>query len=79
MICTLCEKQIEDIEAAIEEGWIPEFYVGEQRYEIACSACFDNYLQFDEEDGEVELRPEYVNTFMASSSAHRESFAEINK
>lgn len=67
MECALCEEEIVDIESAIEEGWIPYFYVGEQQYDVACPACDEKYLQMGA-DGEMELRPEYVKTFMDSSS-----------
>jgi DNA-directed RNA polymerase subunit RPC12/RpoP len=67
MKCTLCEKEIGDIESAIEEGWMPQFYVGEQEYDVACPTCSEKYLQMGA-DGEMELRPEYTKTFMDSSS-----------
>jgi hypothetical protein len=67
MQCSLCEKELPDIESGIAEGWMPQFYVGEQEYDIACPACSKKYLQTGV-DGEIELKPEFVKTFMDSSS-----------
>lgn len=66
--CVLCEKVMPGIEEAMDNGWLPQFYVGDTEYEIACPDCFEKYLQFDV-DGEVELKPEFVKIFMVSSSS----------
>ena len=69
--CVLCEKKMPDIEVAMDEGWMPQFYVGDTEYQIACSDCSEKYLEYDEKDGEVVLKPEFVKTFMDSSSSNQ--------
>lgn len=66
--CTLCETIMPEISDAIDEGWTPAFYVADKCYEIACPKCSAKYLRLDE-DGEFELKPGYVKTFMDSSSS----------
>jgi hypothetical protein len=65
--CTLCKLEANGFEEAIERGWVPYFYVNDVEYGPACSACSEMYLQFDNE-GECEMKPEFINTFLASSS-----------
>ena len=68
MECTLCDAEVDGIDDAIDAGWIPYFYVLDVEHAQVCPACFDTYLQFDEE-GECEMKPEFVNTFLATASA----------
>jgi len=70
MKCTLCEDgTVAGVEEAIEEGWIPNFYVGDDEYDCACPTCIEKYL-IAGEDGEWELAEEFVSTFNASSSTN---------
>lgn len=66
--CTLCEKEVDGIEEAIEKDWIPYFYVNDVEYGPACPECIKKYLQ-DDAESECELKPEFINTFLASSSS----------
>ena len=68
MNCTLCEAEVDGIEEAIEKDWVPYFYVNDDEYGPVCSECFKKYLQFDAE-GECEMHPAFINTFLASSSS----------
>jgi hypothetical protein len=69
MECTLCEDgTVADIEEAIEEGWMPSFWVDEEEYGCVCPTCIDKYLE-EGMDGEWELKPELISTFRASSSS----------
>jgi hypothetical protein len=68
MKCTLCAEEVDGIDEAIEKDWIPYFYVNDIEYSQVCSFCFTKYLQFDAE-GECEMKPEFINTFLASSSS----------
>ena len=69
MECTLCErKHTGNIDEAIEEGWIPNFYVEDNEYDHACPTCVEKYLVVGSDDGEWELAGEFVSTFNASAS-----------
>ncbi len=58
MLCIICRILIDSIEEAIEAGWIPYFYEGDQQHEPACRECSETLLQIDE-NGEMEVREEY--------------------
>jgi hypothetical protein len=58
MRCSICGIIVDDIEKAIEEGWIPSFYDGEQQHDPACSGCSEAILEAGE-DGELQVRAEY--------------------
>jgi hypothetical protein len=74
MKCTLCEKAApDDMDVVIEEGWMPNFYVGEEEFDIACPECSEKYLHTGY-DGEIELKPEFHKTFFQSSSCLPEGF-----
>lgn len=75
MKCTLCEKEISDTEEAIEAGWFPSFWVGEAEYGEVCDSCLEKYIQEDG-NGDFELKPEFVATFLASASS-RDFFAKM--
>jgi len=36
MRCSICGIQIDSVDEAVEEGWIPYFYDGETEHEVAC-------------------------------------------
>jgi hypothetical protein len=76
MKCTLCDKEIAGINEAIEEGWIPTFYVGETEYGEVCPECVNKYLSIDT-DGEMILAPEFEATFMASASSRKETLLTL--
>lgn len=62
MECTLCPAEVsdemDDIEEAIDKGWIPYFYTGEEEKGCCCAECTDKYLDIGE-DGEWQLQPGY--------------------
>ena len=58
MFCSICRTEIDTIEKAIDEGWVPSFYDGDTEHEFACPACSESLLQFGD-DAEMELKPEY--------------------
>lgn len=58
MKCVICGIEIDSIEDAIENGWIPYFYEGEIEYGPACSECSGTLLQIGK-DGEMELKEQY--------------------
>jgi len=58
MKCALCGIEIESIEEAIEQDWIPGFFERETEHECACPGCSEIFLELGE-DGEMEVREEY--------------------
>ena len=58
MKCVICGIEIDSVEDAIEQGWIPYFYEGEIEYGPACPECTGTLLQVSE-DGEMALKEQY--------------------
>ena len=58
MKCAICGIEVETIDDAIENGWIPDFYEGEDEHGPACSSCVETMIVMGE-DGEVALNAEY--------------------
>jgi len=58
-ICAICRAPMpEDLETAIDAGWIPEFWIGDDDQRgPACGECDAKHLAPDA-DGETALRPE---------------------
>ena len=51
----MCERTVESVEMAIEQGWVPSFYDGDAEVsEPVCWECEERYLTLAE-DGELEL------------------------
>jgi len=58
MRCAICGIEIESIDDAINEGWIPYFYDGETEHEFVCPGCSEVFLE-QGKDGEIEVKEEY--------------------
>ena len=58
MRCAICGIEIESIEEAIEQDWIPSFFEEEAEHEFACPGCSESLLQLGE-DGAMEVKEEY--------------------
>jgi len=58
MICSICGMEIESIDEAIDEGWIPYFYDGETEHAFICPGCSEVFLESGK-DGEMEVKEEY--------------------
>ena len=58
MKCAICGIEIESIDEAIEQWWIPYFYKEETEHESACPGCSEIFLELGE-DGEMEVKEEY--------------------
>ncbi len=54
MKCTLCKKVTDNIDRAIDRGWIASFWVGDKEYAVACDDCTKRYLILGD-DGEFEV------------------------
>jgi len=58
MRCALCGIEIDSMEEAVEEEWIPYFYEGETEHEFACPGCTEVFLESGEA-GEMAVKEEY--------------------
>jgi len=58
MKCAVCGIEIESIDEAIEQGWIPYFYEGEIEHELVCPGCSEVFIELAE-DGAMEVKEEY--------------------
>ena len=58
MKCAICGIEIESIDEAIEQDWIPYFYEVDKEHEFACPGCSEIFLESGE-DGEMEVKEEY--------------------
>jgi len=71
MKCALYRIEIDSIDEAIEQGWIPYFYEGETEHECACPGCSESLLQL-EEDGELEVKEEYQGKIVYQDEERKE-------
>ena len=59
MKCAICGIEIESIDQAIEAGWIPSVWDGDQEKDGPfCSSCSDTLIEVDE-IGEFAVKEEY--------------------
>ena len=59
MKCAICGIEMDSVDEAIDEGWIPSVWEGDYEQEGPfCSSCSETLIQLDE-NGEFELKPEY--------------------
>lgn len=59
MKCAICGIEIDSVDEAIDEGWIPSVWEGHHEQEgPSCASCSETLMQLDE-NGEFELRQEY--------------------
>jgi len=58
MKCAICGIEIESIDKAIEQDWIPCFYEEEIEHVFVCPGCSEIFLELGE-DGEMEVKEEY--------------------
>ena len=58
MKCAICGLEVETIDEAIEQDWLPSFYEGEIEHGPVCSSCADQMICHGE-DEEMELKAEY--------------------
>jgi len=50
--------EIDSMDEAIDEGWIPYFCDGETEHEFVCPGCTEVFLESGE-DGEMQVKEEY--------------------
>ncbi len=58
MYCSICGTEIDSIDDAVEQGWLPSFYDGDVQHEVCCPSCSETIIQVGE-DGEYEVKQEY--------------------
>ena len=59
MKCCFCGKEVESIEQAIDFGWYPDFWQGEDNFQgPVCAECQQEHL-FADESGEYVLKPNH--------------------
>jgi hypothetical protein len=59
MKCAICGIEVDSIAEAIDEGWIPYVWEGDQEKEGPyCGSCCEILIQVNE-DGEYVVREEY--------------------
>jgi ribosomal protein L34E len=58
MKCAICGIEVETIDEAIQQNWIPSFYEGEKEHGPVCASCAETMIGMGE-DGEMELKTEY--------------------
>jgi len=58
MKCAICGLEIETIEQAINEDWLPSFHERDVEHGPVCSSCTVAMIDIGE-DGAAELKPSY--------------------
>ena len=59
MKCAICGIEIDSVDEAIDEGWIPSVWESDHEQEGPfCASCSEALMQLDE-NGEFELKQEY--------------------
>jgi hypothetical protein len=58
MKCAICGIEVESIDQAIRNDWLPYFCEGEKEHGPACFSCAETLICVGD-DGEIELKPEY--------------------
>lgn len=74
MKCAICGIEIDSVEKAIDKGWIPSFYEGEQEHGLVCSGCSESLLKLDG-DREFELKEECEGKIIYQDEDTREHLA----
>ena len=58
MKCAICGIEVETIDEAIQQNWIPSFYEGEEEHGPACCSCAET-MMVRGDNGEMELKAQY--------------------
>ncbi len=60
MRCGICGIEIDSVEEAVYEGWIPCVWDGDQEIEGPfCASCFEGLIEIDE-DGEFVVKEDFT-------------------
>ncbi len=63
MKCSICGIAVHSVDDAINNGWVPYFYEGDQEHEIACDGCSETLLELGK-DGVMEIKKEFTGKVM---------------
>jgi hypothetical protein len=67
MECVICGIQIDSVEDAIEEGWVPSIWEGDQEQDGPfCPSCSEILIEVDEV-GEYVVKEEYRGIYRDGS------------
>ena len=58
MKCSICGMFVDSIDEAIDQGWIPCFFAGEEEHGPVCFSCSEKLI-CEGTDGAFELKDEY--------------------
>ena len=58
MRCAICGMIANSIDEAVDQGWIPYFYDGDEEHETVCPSCTETLLRSGE-DGEWEVKEDF--------------------
>jgi hypothetical protein len=78
MKCSICGIQIDSVDEAVEEGWIPYFFDGDREHEVACPSCSETLLR-QGEDGELEVKEEYRGKLKYLDGSEEEAWQDHSK
>jgi len=68
MRCSICGMEIDSIDEAVKQGWIPYFYDGETEHEFVCPGCSGVFLELGKK---IEMDPAKKSRYAERSSAER--------
>ena len=71
MFCSICGTEIESIDDAISESWLPSFWDAETEHEVCCDSCSETIIQVGE-DGEMEVKPEYRGKIVYADTENKD-------
>lgn len=57
-MCVICGIEVDSIEEAVDQGWIPYFYDKQIECGPACPNCSETLLEIDE-NGDMELKGQF--------------------
>ena len=63
MKCSICGISVDSVDEAINNGWVPYFYEGDQEHEFACDGCSESLLELGK-DGEMQVKEEFRGKVM---------------
>ena len=58
MRCAICGMIVDSIDEAVDQGWTPYFYDGDEEHETACPSCSQTFLR-QVDDEELEVKEEF--------------------
>ena len=71
MYCSICSAEIDSIDDAIDEGWLPSFLDGAVQHEVCCPSFSETIIQVGE-DREYEVKPEYQGKIVYQDIENRD-------